>query len=148
LKKRTNNNETNKNFKPSQQIKQVEEIIELNDTVKITHSKNELFEYFESLKEISSSDTTKSKFKIKIKILTGFDTLDCFNLRLYGLDGKSKEKKLAKIKSNQSVNNLYEFDFKSFTVGQIIGLSLRWMQDENGNCLYLNLILEYKLFFL
>jgi len=67
---------------------------------------------------------------------------------LYGLDGKSKEKKLTKIKSNQSVNNLYEFDFKSFRVGKIIGLSLRWMQDENGNCLYLNLILEYKLFFL
>lgn len=141
MKKRSNNNEKNRNFKPSQQIKEVEEIIEINDTVKITHSKNELFEYFESLKEISSSDK-KSKFKIRIKILNGFDTLDCFNLRLFGLNGKSKEKKLTKINSNQSVNNLYEFDFKSFTVGQIIGLSLRWMQDENGNCLYKRLYLN------
>lgn len=49
-------------------------------------------------------------------------------MRLYGLEGKSKEKKITI--TNLS-DNIHEFDFKSFFIGQLIGISLRWIQGKH-----------------
>ena len=50
---------------------------------------------------------------------------DCFNIRLYGLEGKSKEKQITIINKSK---NLHEFEFDSFNIGQLIGISLKWFQ--------------------
>ena len=46
-------------------------------------------------------------------------------MRLYGLEGKSKEKKIT---ITNLAENIHEFDLKSYFIGQLIGLSLRWFQ--------------------
>ena len=54
---------------------------------------NKLIKYFEQLKEIySSDDIDNSNIILKIKTLNGFETNDFVMLRLYGLEGKSKQK--------------------------------------------------------
>jgi hypothetical protein len=134
LLKKRNNDENVQNFKSSDQSKEDEEIIAIanNKTVSnnVPNPKNELFEYFTNLKEITSSNKTKTNFEVKIikTDSTRFDTTNKnFRLQLYGLEGKSKEKKITPI------SNKYEFDFKSSFIGQIIGLSLRWIQTNDNS---------------
>ena len=90
---------------------------------------NKLIKYFEQLKEIySSDDIDNSNIILKIKTLNGFETNDFIMLRLYGLEGKSKQIKLINNKKQ-----LDEFEFKCHYIGQLIGLSIR---IDDGNYLY------------
>lgn len=67
-------NQDNQNFKPSDQIKQMEQVIEINannnDDKNVSIAKlvstNKLFDYFENLNEAPSIHK-KSKYKISIK---------------------------------------------------------------------------------
>jgi hypothetical protein len=128
-------NQDNQNFKSSDQIKQMEQVIEINanknDDKNVLIAKlvstNKLFDYFENLNEAPS--TKKSKYKISIKTIKNRSLKnDCFYMRLYGLEGKIKEKKITI--TNLS-DNIHEFDFKSFFIGQLIGISLRWIQGKH-----------------
>lgn len=129
-------NQDNQNFKPSDQIKQMEQVIEINannsDDKNVSIAKlvsaNKLYDYFEKLNEISTDK--KSKYKISIKTVKNRSLKnECFYIRLYGLDGKSKEKKITNLTEN--LHQFVQFDFKSYLIGQLIGISLRWLQGKH-----------------
>lgn len=129
LKNRSNIQES-QNFKTYNQIKQVEQLIEITENKKddkhlLIPKINELFDYLENSNETSSINT-KSKYLICIKTMNyGSLKDDCFNIRLYGLEGKSKEKQITIINKSK---NLHEFEFDFFNIGQLIGISLKWFQ--------------------
>ncbi len=89
---------------------------------------DKLIKYFENLKEIYSQDDINSNIiLIKIKTLNGFETNDFVLLRLYGLEGKSKQ-----IKLTNNKKSLDEFEFKCCYIGQLIGLSFQWIHNESN----------------
>jgi hypothetical protein len=133
LKNRSINQES-QNFKPSNSITQLEQVIEIkenknddkNGLIPKPIPTNQLFDFFEELNEASSSTDKKSKYRICIKTMKNRSLRDdSFNIRLYGLEGKSKEKKKTLINNSE---NLHEFEFKSYFIGQLIGVSL-WFQS-------------------
>jgi len=145
LKNRSINQES-QNFKLSNSLQQSEQVIEIkenkNDDKKVLQTKpiptNELFDYFEKLNEALSLTDKKSKYRICIKIIKNSSLKDdSFNIRLYGLEGKSKEKKITIINNSE---NLHEFEFKSYFIGQLIGISLRWFQ-----CMYTYLKFQFSI---
>jgi hypothetical protein len=89
---------------------------------------DKLIKYFENLKEIYSQDDINSNIiLIKIKTLNGFEANDFVLLRLYGLEGKSKQ-----IKLTNNKKSLDEFEFKCCYIGQLIGLSFQWIHNESN----------------
>jgi hypothetical protein len=90
---------------------------------------NNLNDYFNNLNELSSSSNLESKYRIIIQTKNGFENNSFFNIRLYGLEYKTIEKKIFIPESE----TLFMFNLKSYFIGQLIGLSIR---IDDGNYLY------------
>lgn len=90
---------------------------------------NNLNDYFNNLNELSSSSNLESKYRIIIQTKNGFENNSFFNIRLYGLECKTIEKKIFIPESE----TLFMFNLKSYFIGQLIGLSIR---IDDGNYLY------------
>jgi len=95
---------------------------------------NNLNDYFNNLNELSSSSSSssangESKYRITRQTKNGFENNSFFNIRLYGLECKTKEKKIFIPESE----TLLIFNLKSYFIGQIVGLSIR---IDDGNYIY------------